>query len=80
MLFSTYKKNDVLSLMTILDTPIDVLERRGYDGEAVTVVEETVLITFSVKRILKEYDDNLEKAGLGRFATIIRFRAGGNTH
>lgn len=80
MLFSTYKKNDVLSLMTILDTPIDVLERRGYDGEVVTVVEETVLITFLVKRILKEYDDNLEKAGQGRFATIITFRAGGNAH
>ncbi|KAJ8580861.1 hypothetical protein M405DRAFT_938557 [Rhizopogon salebrosus TDB-379] len=50
LLFATYKKNDVLSLMTILDTPIDVLERRGYD----------------VQRILKEYDDNLCKAGNGK--------------
>ncbi|OJA08565.1 hypothetical protein AZE42_03358 [Rhizopogon vesiculosus] len=53
MLFSTYKKNDVLSLMTILDTPIDVLERRGYD----------------VKRILKEYEDNLHKNGPGKNIT-----------
>jgi hypothetical protein len=38
LLFSTYKKNDVLSLMTILDTDINVLKRRGYDGEAVIVI------------------------------------------
>ncbi|KAG0706644.1 hypothetical protein DFH29DRAFT_900624 [Suillus ampliporus] len=49
LLFSTYKKNDVLSLMTILDTDIDVLRRRGYD----------------VDRILSEYRENLEKAENG---------------
>ncbi|KAG1747684.1 hypothetical protein EDB19DRAFT_1872895 [Suillus lakei] len=49
LLFSTYKKNDVLSLMTILDTEIDVLKRRGYD----------------VERILSEYRENLEKAENG---------------
>ncbi|OAX38949.1 hypothetical protein K503DRAFT_865778 [Rhizopogon vinicolor AM-OR11-026] len=53
LLFSTYKKNDVLSLMTILDTPIDVLERRGYD----------------VQRILKEYEDNLRKNEPGKNIT-----------
>lgn len=49
LLFSTYKKNDVLSLMTILDTDINVLKRRGYD----------------VDRILSEYHENLEKAEHG---------------
>ncbi|KAG2069450.1 hypothetical protein BDR04DRAFT_1101540 [Suillus decipiens] len=49
LLFSTYKKNDVLSLMTILDTDINVLRRRGYD----------------VDRILSEYRENLEKAEHG---------------
>lgn len=49
LLFSTYKKNDVLSLMTILDTDINVLKRRGYD----------------VDRILSEYRENLEKAEHG---------------
>ncbi|KAG1747682.1 hypothetical protein EDB19DRAFT_1686202, partial [Suillus lakei] len=49
LLFSTYKKNDVLSLMTILDTDIEVLKRRGYD----------------VERILSEYRENLEKAENG---------------
>ncbi|KAG2107835.1 hypothetical protein BD769DRAFT_1500283 [Suillus cothurnatus] len=49
LLFSTYKKNDVLSLMTILDTDINVLKRRGYD----------------VDRILTEYRENLEKAENG---------------
>jgi len=34
MLFSTYKNNDVYSLVTILDTDIITLENRGYDGEA----------------------------------------------
>ncbi|KAG2141060.1 hypothetical protein DEU56DRAFT_797030 [Suillus clintonianus] len=52
LLFSTYKKNDVLSLMTILDTDIEVLKRRGYD----------------VDRILSEYHDNLEKAEHGENA------------
>ncbi|KAG2358885.1 hypothetical protein BDR07DRAFT_1416380 [Suillus spraguei] len=49
LLFSTYKKNDVLSLMTILDTDINILKRRGYD----------------VDRILSEYRENLEKAEHG---------------
>ncbi|KAG1798994.1 uncharacterized protein HD556DRAFT_1440065 [Suillus plorans] len=49
LLFSTYKKNDVLSLMTILDTDVNVLKRRGYD----------------VDRILSEYRENLEKAEHG---------------
>jgi len=61
LLFSTYKKNDVLSLMTILDTPIDVLERRGYDGKAVTKIREVLLITYPVDRILKEYEAKLYK-------------------
>jgi hypothetical protein len=38
LLFSTYKKNDVLSLMTILDTDVNVLKRRGYDGGPVIVI------------------------------------------
>jgi hypothetical protein len=54
--------------MTILDTPIDVLKRRGYDGNAVTTVQDAMLITFSVERILKEYENNLCKAGNGRFS------------
>jgi hypothetical protein len=57
--------------MTILDTPIDVLERRGYDGNTVTAIQDMILITFSVQRILKEYDDNLYKAGNGRFITVV---------
>jgi hypothetical protein len=57
--------------MTILDTPIDVLERRGYDGNAVTAIQDVMLIPFSVQRILKEYDDNLCKAGNGSFITIV---------
>ncbi|KAG1724404.1 uncharacterized protein EDB91DRAFT_142460 [Suillus paluster] len=47
LLFLTYKKNDVLSLMTILDTDIKVLERRGYD----------------VDRILLEYHKKAEQEG-----------------
>ncbi|OJA08568.1 hypothetical protein AZE42_03362 [Rhizopogon vesiculosus] len=53
LLFSTYKKNDVLSLMTILDTPIEVLKRRGYD----------------VERILKQYEDNLRNNEPGKNIT-----------
>ncbi|KAG0706652.1 hypothetical protein DFH29DRAFT_1021055 [Suillus ampliporus] len=49
LLFSTYKKNDVLSLMTILDTDINVLRDRGYD----------------VDRILSEYHKNIQKAEHG---------------
>lgn len=77
LLFSTYKKNDVLSLMTVLDTSVEVLERRGYDGEAVTAVQEAVLITHSVQRILKEYEDKLCKDGHSKSTT---FRAKGDAH
>lgn len=63
--------------MTILDTSIKVLERRGYDGEVFTAVQEAMLITSSVQRILKEYEDNLSKSGQGRPTTV---RAEGETH
>jgi len=61
--------------MTILDTGIDLLERRGYDGKIVTVIYEAVLIACLVKRILEEYRENA-KAEEGRF-TIITFHAKG---
>ena len=63
MLFSTYKNNDVLSLVTILDTDIVILENRGYDGEAVTALREPVLTTYIVQRIREEYKKRLSEGG-----------------
>ena len=63
MLFSAYKINDVLSLMTILNTKIDDL---GYDGEAVIALQEFMLTTYLVERIRRNYQKKISDNGHGR--------------
>jgi len=63
MLFSAYKINDVLSLMTILNTEIDDL---GYDGEAVIALQEFMLTTYLVERIRRNYQKKISDNGHGR--------------
>jgi len=77
MLFSTYKKHDILSLATILDTDIITLENRGYDGEAVTALREPVLTTYLVQRIREKYKKKLSESGHRRITT---FYAGRDAH
>jgi len=66
MLLSTYKNNDVLFLMTILNTEIDDLENLGYDGEAVITLREFMLTTYLVQRIRKDYQKKISDNRHGR--------------